>query len=214
VSHTVKSVKGCVLTMAKIEDIMEQHADALKDSPVNKDSFSSIQTKLNELGYDVLLNHKEKAEFVPSSRLGEIASQRDTFKTQVDGLNSELESMKKSAGGNQELQAQLQAMIDKNNASSVELEKAKIQAEFATLAKDAINTKDLLLFVDFSNVKINSKGEVIGVDAEIARLQKDKPYLFNGQANQNNRGGTDGSGTGGGTKASMNSMIRRAAGHF
>lgn len=94
-------------------DISTQHADALKDTGVTNEGLTSLTTKLGELGYDVLFNNKKSAEFVPSSRLHETTAQRDQFKGQVEALNTQLQTMKDGAKGNETLQAQLQTLMDK-----------------------------------------------------------------------------------------------------
>jgi len=97
-----------------------------------------------------------------------------------------------------------------------ELERTKISTEIMLAAKDAINAKDLLVFVDMNNIKTNAKGEVLGVEAEIARIKAEKPYLFaNPGDDKKKKGGGDPNGdkskdvTGG-----MNAMIRRASGRL
>ena len=199
--------------MADFNEVMESNKEALGDMAGSGEHFTKLSAKLGELGYDVLLNHKEKAEFVPSARLGEVSSQRDTFKTQVTDLNKQLSDMKKAATGNEELQTQLQGLMDQNQGLIGDLEKTKTDNELMMAAKDAVNPKDILVFINRDNLKLNSKGEVMGVDAEITRIKTEKPYLFKNQEDPNKKGGTDSS-TGSKNKGTfdMNSMIRRTAG--
>lgn len=200
---------------AGIDDVIAANAQAFEGSNV-KEQFSTIATKLGELGYDVLLNDKKKAEFVPSSRLSEVVSQRDQFKGKVEELNATLLKMQKDAGDNQQLKDQLQGLMDQNNALLKEIEQTRINAEIMIAAKDAINAKDILAFIDMNNIKVNAKGEVLGVEAEIARLKTEKPYLFNtaaGGDDKKKKGGVDTSGgKGEQNKSGMNAMIRKAAG--
>lgn len=210
-------VKGMDLQFfAKFEDIISQHADAFEGSNITE-TVTNLTTKLNELGYDVLFNNRKSAEFVPASRLNETIAQRDQFKSQVEELNTQLQQMKDAAKGNEALQAQLQQLMDKNNDLLRELEQTKINSEIMIQATDAINPKDLLAFINFGNIRVNSKGEVLGVESEIARLRSEKPYLFNNvnQAGKHNKGGFDPNNDKGDPRISgMNAMIRRAAGRF
>ncbi|MCX7924138.1 MAG: phage scaffolding protein [Clostridia bacterium] len=199
---------------ANLDEIITANTQAFEGSNV-KDSFSAIQTKLGELGFDVLINDKKKAEFIPSTRLSEVVSQRDGFKTQVETLNTQLEALKKGAGDNEALKGEYQKLIDQNNNLLKEIETTKINTEIMLAAKDAINAKDLLVFIDMNNIKVNAKGEILGVEAEIERVKKEKPYLFTDP--KGGKGGKGGSDTGGdkGDKShggGMNAMIRRAAG--
>ena len=197
--------------LAEIDEIMEQFKDSFEDASI-KDNFGKISTKLNELGFDVLINNKQKAEFVPSSRLGEVVGQRDQFKTQVTELNKQLQTMKDAAKGNEELQAQLQELMDKNQGLLSEVETTKINTEIMLTASDAVNPKDVLVFVNRNNIKLSAKGEVLGVEAEVARIKAEKPYLFKSEQ-LGKKGGSDNSGAHGKPdKFTMNSLIRGAAG--
>ena len=202
---------------AGFDDVVAANEKAFEGTTM-KDSYAAISTKLGELGYDVLINNKSKAEYVPSARLSEVVGQRDTFKTQMTDLNKELEAMKVSAKANPELQAQIQAQLDKNTSLSKEMEGLRVQSEIIAYAKDAINAKDVVAFINMDNIKVNAKGEVMGVEAEIARLKTEKPYLF-GEAQQQQdpkqqrrRGGMDINSGGQSQKLSMNAMIRQASG--
>lgn len=197
---------------ATLDEIIEANADKFEGSNV-KEQFETLNGKLTELGFDVLINNKQKAEFVPSSRLGEVVSQRDQFKTKVEELNAQLKGMQDKAGDNQALKDQLQQMMDTNTNLLKDLESTRVNTEIMLSAKDAINAKDLLAFIDYNNIKVNAKGEVLGVEAEITRLKTEKPYLFQSGDQGKKKAGTDPSGgkedfkTGG-----MNAMIRKAAG--
>lgn len=195
---------------ASLDEIIEANTQAFEGSNI-KDQFTEITSKLGELGIDVLLNDRKKAEYVPASRLSEVVSQRDNFKTQLQKLNNELENLKKSAGDNSELKAKYDKLIGTNNDLLKELETTKINMEIMLAAKDAINPKDVLAFINFDNVKINSKGEVSGVDAEIARLKSEKPYLF---TSEKKKAGVDESGKDDTITGGMNALLRRAAGRL
>jgi hypothetical protein len=195
---------------ANLDDVITANAAAFEGSSI-KDQFSSISTKLGELGYDVLINNKKAAEFVPSGRLNDVVSQRDGFKTQVEGLQIELAKMKDAAKGNDQLQGQLQGLMDQNKKLLDDIEKTKVDTEIMLAAKEAANPKDILLFIDRNNIKVSAKGEILGVDSEIERLKKEKPYLFNASGKPG-KGGTGAEDKGGTGVKSMNDMIRRAAG--
>jgi hypothetical protein len=70
------------------------------------------------------------------------------------------------------------------------------------------------LFIDKNNIKVTAKGEILGIDAELERLKKEKPYLFSDGVKKPGKGGADGSGDkgGAGNGSGMNALIRRAAG--
>lgn len=198
---------------ADLNDIITNNAEAFEGVDLEQ-TFNPIATKLSELGYEVLINHKEKAEFVPASRLGEVVGQRDAFKQKVEELNVTLTDLQSKAGDNQQLKDDYQKLIDQNKILLEDLETTRLETEIMITAKDAINPKDLLLFINKDNIQKNAKGEFMGIDAEIARIKTERPYLFQGEK-QNNKGGMDNSGNDERQKpVGMNAMIRRKAGLF
>lgn len=194
--------------MANIQDVISSHEKELEGKDISS-FYNNLSTELSTLGYEVLINEKEKAEFVPSDRLNATVAQRDSFKTQVEALNSQLEEMRSNSKDN-DTQAKLQEMMDSNNALISELNKAKVDNQVIALAKDAIDANDILIFIDRDVAKLDKKGNVVGVESEVERLRTEKPHLFN---KVNNRGGRDNSASGTeGQANNINSIIRRAAG--
>lgn len=193
--------------MANIEEVLTNHSKELEGKNV-KDYFENVNKELSELGYEVLINNKERQEFIPSDRFKSTVAQRDTFKQQAESLNKELESIK-SNSKDEVLQKQLQEMIDKNNSLLSELETSKIENTIIMNVSDAINPKDVIVFIDKDKIKINAKGEVVGVQEEVERIRKEKPYLF---GKKTSKGGTDNSSDEDDKGADINSIIRRAAG--
>ena len=199
---------------ADLEEIITQHTEAFEGVNVNE-QINPLMVKLNELGYEVLINNKQKAEFVPASRLGEVVNQRDSFKQKVEELNVTLTDLQTKAGDNQQLKDDYQKLIDKNNELLANLETTKMETEIMLSAKDAINPKDLLLFINRENISKNSKNEFVGIDAEIARVKQERPYLFMSEEKKK-QFGNEGTGNEDITKKTtgMNSMIRKAAGRL
>ena len=196
--------------MADIKEILETNADAFKDTDIET-QYTGITEKLNSLGYDVLINHKEKGEFVPTSRLSEVAKQRDGFKTQVETLNTQLEQMKNNSQ-DKELKKQLDELMANNNQLLTDLETTKINTAIMLEAKDAIDANDILKFIDRDKIKTNSKGEVVGAEKAIADLRETKPYLF-GKPSHSKVGTDTGSADDKGG-ISMNNLIRKASGRI
>lgn len=201
---------------ATIDDVISNHADAFGEGDTTKDSFTSMSDKLKELGYDVLINQREKAEFVPSSRLSEVISQRETFKAQAEQAIIELNKLKSEQGISPEAQTQINELIAQNENLLTQLQEASLQLDITSSATDAINPTDVLPFIDMAKIKTDKEGHVVsGLNEELARLRVEKPYLFaTPPQGQNSKGGFDGSSSGSSgtsTKTDMNSAIRRAA---
>lgn len=202
---------------ASLDDVINSHSDAFGEGDTTRDSFTSVSDKLKELGYDVLINHREKAEFVPASRLSDVVAQRETFRQQAEQAVIELNKLKNQQGISEEAQAQINKLIGQNEELLTQLQEANVQLDIMSNAADAINPKDILPFVDMSKIKKDKDGNVVsGVKEEIERIRTEKPYLFNKQKPEGSKGGFDGSSNGnsgnsGGQKTDMNAAIRRAA---
>lgn len=200
---------------ASMDDVITANADAFGDGDNTKESFDTVSNKLKELGYDVLINHREKAEFVPASRLNDVISQRETFKTQAEQAIVELNKLKSQSGISEEAQKQLSSLITQNEELLEQLKETNIQVEIMSSANDAINPKDVLPFIDMTKIKQDKDGHVVsGVKEELDRLRTEKPYLFTKKQQQGSKGGFDGSSSSGGygeQKTDMNAAIRRAA---
>lgn len=202
---------------ASIDDVMTAHADAFGEGDTTKDSFASISDKLKGLGYDVLINQRDKAEFVPASRLSEVVGQRETFKAQAEQAIIELNKLKSQSGISEEAQKQINGLITQNENLLNQLQEANVQLEIMSSAADAINPKDIIPFIDMTKIKKDKDGNVVsGIKEEVDRVRAEKPYLFNQHTDDNSgsKGGFDGScgsGGGAGQKTDMNAAIRRAA---
>ena len=202
---------------ASIDDVMTAHADAFGEGDTTKDSFTSISDKLKGLGYDVLINQRDKAEFVPASRLSEVVGQRETFKAQAEQAIIELNKLKSQSGIGEEAQKQINGLITQNENLLNQLQEANVQLEIMSSAADAINPKDIIPFIDMTKIKKDKDGNVVsGIKEEVDRVRAEKPYLFNQHTDDNagSKGGFDGSGGSGGgdgQKTDMNAAIRRAA---
>lgn len=202
---------------ASMDEVITAHADAFGEGDTTKDSFASVSEKLKGLGYDVLINHREKAEFVPATRLSEVVSQRETFKQQAEQAIIELNKLKNQSGISPEAQNQINSLISQNEGLLSQLQEANIHLEIMSSAADAINPKDIIPFIDMSKLKKDKDGNVIsGIKEEVDRVRTEKPYLFSKQQNNGGSkggfdGGDGGQGGSGSQKVDMNAAIRRAA---
>lgn len=201
---------------ATFDDVATAHAEAFGEDDTTRASFEAVSGKLKDLGYDVLINHREKAEFIPATRLSEVVAQRESFKQQAEQAIIELNKLKGQQGITPEAQEQINALIGQNETLLSQLRETSMQLEIMSGATDAINPKDVLPFIDMSKIKTDKDGHVTGgVKEELDRLRTEKPYLFTKQQTQGSKGGYDGSsGNDGGTgsqKTDMNAAIRRAA---
>lgn len=200
---------------AEVADVMTNHPDAFPAGNDFEARFQGIQAELQGLGYDVLINNRENAEFVPMSRLSEVISQRDGFKKAADEASTALKALKEGGGISEEAQRQIDSLIEANDGLIASLKEANTRLAVITKFTDAIDPNDIMQFINMSKLKLDTDGRVVkGLDEEYARIKNEKPYLFrvdNGGSRSHGGADPNESGQDGREKATMNSLIRRGA---
>ena len=126
--------------------------------------------------------------FVTKSRFNEVNEENKTLKAQVSERDGQIETLKKSAGDNTELQNQITALQeankqkDKDHANEIKALKIGNAVDLAlstAKAKNHIAVKALL--ADFlTKAELADDGTVKGLDDEIGKLVKgeDTAFLF------------------------------------
>lgn len=200
---------------AEVGDIMTNHPDSFPEGNDFEARFSAIQSQLQGLGYDIFINNRAQAEFVPISRLNEAIGQRDDFKKAAEDANAALKAMKDGGGISEEAQKKIDSLVEANDGLIKSLKEANTRLAVITKFTDAIDPNDIMQFIDMSKLKLDNDGRVVkGLDEEYARIKNDKPYLFRTDKDgSHSHGGADpnGGGQGGNEKATMNALIRRGA---
>ena len=132
--------------------------------------------------------------YVEKSKHDEVVEENKTLKTQVTDRDKQLETLKASAGDNEELKKQIEAMKQQNaeqeKAHKAELEQLKLDnaIDTALTAAGAKNTKAVKALLDVSKVKLGEDGKLSGWDEQLAAVQKSDSYLFAEKQKVNFRG--------------------------
>ena len=126
--------------------------------------------------------------FVAKSRFNEVNEENKTLKAQVSERDGQIETLKKSAGDNTELQNQITALQeankqkDKDHANEIKALKISNAVDVAlTNAKAKNNTAVKALLAAFlEKAELADDGTVKGLDDEIGKLTKgeDTAFLF------------------------------------
>lgn len=157
---------------------------------------------------------KELSGYVEKSEHDEIVEENKTLKTQVTDRDKQLETLKASAGDNEELKKQIETMkqqnADQEKAHKAELAQLKLDnaIDAALTAAGAKNGKAVKALLDVSKVKLGEDGKLTGWDEQIKAVQKSDAYLFNAPQKNNFRGFQPGASgdTKPGTKVDMSKM--------
>lgn len=135
----------------------------------------------------VLATHTESVkEFVPKSRLNEVISERDNFKTQLNESNAQLDKIKKEAGDNEALKQQIETFKteaktkDEEHQAKLTQLKTDNLLERELIIAGAKNVKAVKALLDMSKVKLDGE-TLIGLKEQIEaqKTAEDSKFLFN-----------------------------------
>lgn len=161
----------------------------------------------------VLASHTDAMkEFVPKTRLNEVISERDNFKTQLTDVNTQLDKIKKEAGDNEALKQQIEtfkaeakAKDEEHQAKLTQLKTDNI-LERELMTAGAKNVKAAKALLDMSKVKLDGE-TLIGLKEQIEaqKTAEDSKFLYNevsagagqGQDGKGQNGQQGNQGTGG-----------------
>lgn len=128
---------------------------------------------------------EELKGYVEKSKHDEVVEENKTLKTSVSDRDRQLETLKASAGDNEELKRQIETMkqqnTDQEKAYKAELAQLRLDnaIENALTAAGAKNSKAVKALLDASKVKLGEDGKLSGWDEQIKAIQKSDGYLFN-----------------------------------
>ncbi len=137
---------------------------------------------------------EELKGYVEKSKHDEVVEENKTLKTSVSDRDKQLETLKASAGDNEELKKQIETMkqqnADQEKAHKAELAQLRLDnaIENALTAAGAKNSKAVKALLDVSKVKLGEDGKLSGWDEQIKAIQKSDGYLFNTKPQNNFRG--------------------------
>ncbi|MDE6999442.1 MAG: phage scaffolding protein [Lachnospiraceae bacterium] len=139
-------------------------------------------------------SQEELKGYVEKSKHDEIAEENKTLKTQVTDRDKQLETLKASAGDNEELKKQIETMkqqnADQEKAHKAELAQIRLDnaIDAALISAGAKNGKAVKALIDVSKVKLGEDGKLTGWDDQLKAVQKSDAYLFNAKQQNHFRG--------------------------
>lgn len=143
-----------------------------------------IATKIEEVtkekGLNLIVDNKEKPEWMPKSRFDEVIGVKNELKTQVGELSNQLEGLKKSAKGNEELTKKIEELQKQNGDWEGRYKDTLIKSQIKILGlkEKAKDSNDLDKFLDTSKLELQEDGTVKGLEEQLKSLKENKAYLF------------------------------------
>ena len=166
--------------MPDFKEILTANPDAFQGIDGVDTTIETITGKLKDLGYGLIIDNTKEPGYIPKGRFDEVVGQKNQFKTQADELGRQLETLKVTAKGNEELTKQIEALQQQNADWQGKYQSTTMESaiKFAALKEKARDAGDVLAFVDKSKLQINADGTLTGLDEQLKALKESKPYLF------------------------------------
>ena len=153
--------------------------------------------------------------YVTKTRFNEVNEENKTLKKSVSDRDKQLEDLKKSSGGNEELKKQIETLQQENanqkKAHDAEMTQLRLDnaIDAALTAAGAKNIKAVRALIDTSKVKVGEDGKLTGFDDLLSAVQKSDSYLFTEKQQKQNFKGFQPGASGNvkpGTKVDMSKM--------
>lgn len=125
----------------------------------------------------------ELENYAPKTELEAVTQAKDQLEKDIKDRDKQLETLKKSAGNNEELQKQITDLQAENKTSKEKYEEEMKELKLSTAIKVAIASEaqdvDIVSgLVDKSKLILSDEGKVTGLDEQIKTLRESKSFLF------------------------------------
>lgn len=158
--------------------------DFLKTLGIEGDNLEKIMT---EVGKDKGIS-AEKVEL--QSKIDDLTSQNETLTGQIKERDGQLNTLKKSAGDNEELKNQIKSLQDENKQTTADYqtklsEQSKnFKIDSALRDAKAKNPKAVKALLDLDKVSVDGDN-LIGLEDQLTSLKELDDYLFENESTQN-----------------------------
>lgn len=154
---------------------------------------TQVEGALADKNVNLILDDKEKPAYIPKDRFNEVIGAKNELKATVGALSGELETLKKSAKGNEELTNAIQELQNKNTEWEKKYNKSLIEnaVKMQALHHKALDPSDLAKFLDYTTLQLDEDGNVKGLKEQIDGLKESKAYLFEQDKKANNNNATN-----------------------
>lgn len=141
---------------------------------------------------------EELKGYIPKARFDEVNNEKKKLESDVKDRDSQLETLRKSAGDNEELQKQIETLQADNKAKdeahAAEIKQLKIDNAVETSltgagAKNTVAVKALLK--DLDKAELDEDGTIKGLADQITALKKSDPYLFEAKTSKQKMKGAE-----------------------
>lgn len=143
--------------------------------------FSKVKEKLGDKKVDIVSD----GNWIPKAKFDSLNEDLKEMKSQIGERDKQLKELGEKAGDNSELVKQIEELKAVNEKTISDYEAKIKEKEFNYALETALtntkakNVKALKALLDLESVKLDEKGQVIGLDEQIKNLKSTDAYLFN-----------------------------------
>lgn len=128
---------------------------------------------------------KELETYIPKMRFDEVNEAKKKAENDVKERDTQLETVKKSAGDNEELKKQIQTLQEENKTarekSEAELKELKLTNAIKLSIAGKAQDEDIVAgLFDRTKLILGDDGKVTGLDEQLKTIQTEKAFLFKG----------------------------------
>lgn len=119
-----------------------------------------------------------------NEQINSLTSERDGLQGQIDERDKQLNTLKKSAKDNNELQSQIKQLQEENKTAKqnyqdqLAKQTKSFKIEGALRDAKAKNIKTVLPLIDTEKVSVNDDGSLNGLSEQLDAVKKDNSFLF------------------------------------
>ena len=157
-----------------------------KEVAMKKEDLMKIEGMTEELASAVeKASIEEFKNYVSKARFDEVNEAKKNAESLLKERDSQLEELKKTSKGSEELMAQIESLQNANkqakteyesNIKAMQIDNAVTKALMGAKAKNIVAVKSLIK--DLDKAELDEKGEVKGLKEQIDALVKSDSYLF------------------------------------
>lgn len=145
-----------------------------------------------------------KDNYVEKAKFDEAATAKSNLEMQIKERDKQLETLKKTAGDKEKLEATIKQLQDENKSAKTkyEMDLKNLRIDSAVKLKLSGTAQDVDIvasLIDKTKLIVSDDGTVTGLDEQINPLKTSKPFLFKDVKLQKNKNYEPAGGNGGNT---------------